>query len=37
MERITPEIGYLKLSDIRPQHLNSFYKNLGEAGISKKK
>lgn len=23
----------MKLSDIRPQHLNAFYKNLGEEGI----
>ena len=35
LERITPAIGHLKLSDIRPQHLNDFYKNLGEAGIRK--
>lgn len=33
MQRINPAIGYLKLSELRPQHLNSFYKNLGEAGI----
>lgn len=33
MQRINPAIGHLKLSELRPQHLNSFYKNLGEAGI----
>ena len=31
--RINPAIGHLKIADIRPQHLNSFYKNLGESGI----
>lgn len=34
LQRIYPAIGHLKLADIRPQHLNSFYKNLGEAGIT---
>lgn len=34
MERINPAIGHIKLVDLRPQHLNAFYKNLGEAGIS---
>lgn len=33
LERVNAAIGHLKLSDIRPQHLNSFYKNLGEPGI----
>lgn len=33
MKRIGPAIGHLKLADIRPQHLNSFYKNLGEEGV----
>lgn len=33
MIRINQAIGHLKLSDIRPQHLNSFYKNLSEPGI----
>ena len=28
--RINQAIGHLKLADIRPQHLNSFYKNLSE-------
>lgn len=33
MIRINQAIGHLKLVDIRPQHLNSFYKNLLEPGI----
>lgn len=33
MQRINPAIGHMKLADIRPQHLNSFYKNLSEPGI----
>lgn len=33
MVRIDKAIGHLKLADIRPQHLNAFYKNLGEPGI----
>ena len=33
MVRINQAIGHLKLADIRPQHLNSFYKNLSEPGI----
>lgn len=32
--RINYAIGHIKLIDIRPQHLNEFYKNLGEAGVS---
>lgn len=35
LERINPAIGYIKLPDLRPRHLNDFYKNLGEPGISK--
>ena len=31
--RINAAIGHIKLSDLRPQHLNSFYKNLAEPGI----
>ena len=31
--RINKAIGHMKLSDLRPQHLNAFYKNLGEQGI----
>ena len=33
--RINQAIGHLKLADIRPQHLNAFYKNLSESGIRK--
>ncbi len=33
MTRINQAIGHIKLADLRPQHLNSFYKNLGEPGI----
>lgn len=33
MIRINQAIGHMKLADIRPQHLNSFYKNLAEPGI----
>ena len=33
MERINQAIGHIKLADLRPQHLNSFYKNLAEPGI----
>lgn len=28
LRRINPAIGYLKLTDIRPHHLNLFYDNL---------
>ena len=31
--RINQAIGHLKLVDIRPQHLNAFYANLGERGV----
>lgn len=31
--RINAAIGHIKLIDLRPQHLNSFYKNLAEPGI----
>lgn len=31
--RINAAIGHIKLSDIRPQHLNAFYQNLAEPGI----
>lgn len=37
LSRINLAIGHLKLSDIRPQHLNSFYSNLAEEGISKRR
>lgn len=33
--RIDAAIGHIKLSELRPQHLNAFYKNLGESGIRK--
>ena len=33
MIRINSCIGHIKLADLRPQHLNSFYKNLAEPGI----
>ena len=35
LERINPAIGHIKLPDLRPRHLNDFYKNLAEPGISK--
>lgn len=31
--RIDPAIGHIKLVDLKPQHLNAFYKNLSETGI----
>lgn len=34
LPRINAAIGHLKLQEIRPQHLNLFYANLSEAGIS---
>ncbi len=33
LDRVNKAIGHLKLTDIRPQHLNAFYQNLSEAGI----
>ncbi len=33
MKRVEPAVGHLKLTEIRPQHLNNFYKNLCEAGV----
>lgn len=33
LRRINPAIGHLKLTEIRPQHLNSFYANLAEEGV----
>ncbi|MEG1564421.1 MAG: site-specific integrase [Bacteroides sp.] len=35
LARINPAIGHIKLSELRPQHLNALYKNLSEAGISR--
>ena len=34
LERINQGIGHIKLVDLRPQHLNTFYKNLAEPGVS---
>ena len=36
LPRINAAIGHLKLQEIRPQHLNMFYANLAETGISGK-
>lgn len=33
MGRINPAIGHITLTDLRPQHLNAFYKNLAEPGV----
>lgn len=33
LRRINIAIGHIKLVDLRPQHLNAFYKNLGEKGV----
>lgn len=35
LERTNMAIGHMKLCDIRPQHLNNFYKNLQETGLRK--
>ena len=35
MERINAGIGHLKISDIRPQHLNQLYEQLSQEGIRK--
>ena len=37
MNRILPAIGYMKLTDIRPQHLNHFYMTLMSEGMRSKK
>ena len=34
LERINPAIGHIKLAELRPQHLNAFYKNLSDPGIA---
>lgn len=34
MKRIEAEIGHIKISDLKPQHLNNFYKNLSECFVS---
>lgn len=33
LERVNAAIGHIKLADLRPQHLNAFYKNLAEPGL----
>ncbi len=33
LERINGAIGHMKLKDVRPQHLNEFYKDLAEYGV----
>ena len=33
LKRINIAIGHLKLTDIRPQHLNAFYQNLAAEGV----
>lgn len=33
LARIKPAIGFMKLQDIRPQHLNQLYKSLGRSGL----
>lgn len=36
LKRINPQIGHLKLADIRPGHLNKLYEQLGKEGGRKK-
>ncbi len=35
LPRIDAAIGHMKLSQVRPQHLNAFYSNLAEPGVRK--
>ncbi len=35
LRRINQAIGHIKLADLRPIHLNAFYKNLAEPGVNK--
>lgn len=35
LKRINQAIGHIRLKDLRPLHLNAFYKNLAEPGINK--
>lgn len=35
LERINASIGHIKLCDIRPQHLNALYEQLGKEGLRK--
>ena len=36
LDRINQAIGHIKLKDLKPLHLNRFYANLAEKGISKR-
>lgn len=36
LQRINPAIGYIKIEDIRPGHLNDFYAQLAKPGQNKK-
>ena len=36
LERILPEIGHLKLSEITPEHLNALYLKMGQKGQNKR-
>lgn len=33
LKRINQRIGHLKLTEIRPQHLNAFYQQLKQEGV----
>lgn len=35
LKRIIPAIGYFKLSELKPQHLNAFYEQLTKSGLNK--
>ena len=37
LKRINQAIGHKKLKDLKPTHLNTFYQNLAEEGVSKKR
>ena len=37
LRRINPAIGHIKLQDLTPLHLNAFYRNLSEEGISQRR
>lgn len=36
LERINPAIGHIKLTDLKPQHLNKFYEQLSQKGMNTK-
>lgn len=36
LQRINPAIGHIKLADLRPSHLNTFYEQLSKDGMNKK-